>query len=59
MRPILEGVAVGRVEPGLVGRPEPAVDVFGLEVTAITAVKVAQTSRGPDVFDTLKYSKNY
>ncbi len=43
--------AVGGRESGLVGRPEPAVDVLGEEVGSVAAVKVAQTARGPDVLD--------
>jgi len=49
-RPVVEGgPAVCGREPGLVGRPEPAVDVLGEEVGSVAAVKVTQTARGPEV----------
>ena len=47
----MELVSVGGREPGLVGRPEPAVDVLGEEVGPVATVKVAETARGPDVLD--------
>ena len=49
-RPVMEGSAVGRVKPGLVGGPEPSVDFLGEEVGAITTIKVTQTARSPNVF---------
>jgi len=45
----VESPSVGWVEPGLVGRPEPAVDVLGEELVSVTAIKVAQTTRSPNV----------
>ena len=45
------GGGVGRGHLGLVGRPKPAVDVFGEELSAVAAVKVAEPARGPVVLD--------
>ena len=49
MRPVVESASVGGVETCLVGGPEPSVDVLGQKVLAIAAVKVAETTRRPDV----------
>ena len=43
------GLAVGGREPGLVGGPEPPIDVLGEEVGTVAAVEVAQTPGGPEV----------
>ncbi len=41
--------AVGRGEPGLVGGPEPPVDVLGEEVGAVAPAEVAQATGRPEV----------
>lgn len=50
----MESPSIGWVEPGLVGGPEPSVDVFGEELITVTAIKVTQTTRGPDIFGLCK-----
>ena len=48
--PVVEGgPAVCGRQPGLVGWPEPAVDVLGEEVRSVTTVKVAQTPGSPEI----------
>jgi len=42
--PVLESSSIARIKPGLIGRPEPAVDVLGEKVGTVTAVKVAKTA---------------
>ena len=51
-RPVMESGAIGRVKPGLVGGPEPSVDFLGEKIGAITTIKITQTARSPNVFDT-------
>ena len=47
--PVVEPVAVGGRHFGLVGAPEPAVDVLGEEAGGVAAVKVAEPARRPEV----------
>ena len=52
VRPVVEPVAgVGRGHRHLVGRPEPSVDVLGLEVWTITTIEVTKSSGSPDILD--------
>ena len=50
----MECPSVCWVEPDLVGRPEPAVDVLREELVTVTTVEVAQTAWGPDVLGLCK-----
>lgn len=54
LRPVVESGSVGWVHPGLVGRPEPAVDVLGQKVVPVTTVKVAHTARSPEILGSWK-----
>ncbi len=57
--PIVElSVVVGGIEPDLVGRPEPSVDVLGAEPGGVASVEVAETAGGPDVLDAYKGKKS-
>jgi len=47
--PVVEPSSVCWVHPSLVGGPKPSVDVFGQEVLAVTALKVAHSSGRPEV----------
>ena len=47
--PVVEPVAVGGRHLGLVGAPEPAVDVLGEEARGVAPVKVAEPARRPEV----------
>ena len=48
--PVVEGrVAVGWCEAGLVGRPEPAVQVLREEVGTVATIEVAETARSPEI----------
>jgi len=49
--PVLESSSICGIEPSLISRPEPSIDWLGEEIGAVTAVKVTQASRGPDIFD--------
>jgi len=52
-RPVSESAsgAVGGGDGGLIGGPEPTVDVLGEESGSVTSVEIAETARSPDVFD--------
>ena len=52
--PVLESSSICGIEPSLISRPEPSIDWLGEEIGAVTAVKVTQASRGPDIFDVWK-----
>ena len=43
------GSAVGWRQPGLVGRPEPAVQLLREEVGTVAAVEVTESAGGPEV----------
>ena len=45
----MEAVSVGGRHLGLVGAPEPAVDVLGEEAGGVATVKVAEPARRPEV----------
>ena len=52
--PVLESSSICGIEPSLISRPEPSIDWLGEEIGAVTAIKVTQASRGPDIFDVWK-----
>ena len=56
--PVLESSSICGIEPSLISRPEPSIDWLGEEIGAVTAVKVTQASRGPDIFDVWKIRIN-
>ncbi len=41
--------AIGWRQPGLVGGPEPTIDVLWLEVLPVATVKVTKAAGGPNV----------
>ena len=48
--PVVECVCwVGGIETGLIGWPEPTVDVLWEKVWPVTSVEIAQSTRGPEV----------
>ena len=49
--PIMESSSVGGIQSGLIGRPKPSIDTLWEEIGSVTAIKVAQTSWGPNVLN--------
>lgn len=49
--PVLESSSICGIEPSLISRPEPSIDLLGEEIRAVATVKVTQASRCPDIFD--------
>jgi len=52
--PFLERSSICGIHLCVVSSPEPSIDVLGEEIISVAAIKVTQTSRGPDVFGTSK-----
>lgn len=42
--------AVGRTQSRLIGRPEPAIDIFWEEVRTVTTIEVTEPPRGPEIW---------
>lgn len=42
--PVMESSSICGIEPSLISRPEPAIDVLGEEIGTVTTVKVTQTA---------------